>query len=302
MNWEQKIYNHEVQPPEQAWENILQSLNNDSSSLRNKMLTATAEPPVEAWDRIRNALYGAEQKIPTPVRSIFSRPVFRVAAAAAVLGFITWTGYQLFFRSGSKPAFEPATLSGDASGSGPSASTSAQNPAMLNLQTPLRAGALAMAGFATRPGKKPAGSSNPLASTASYDENQKHWDYQSQENEPMVGDIDVTKASFPIDLAGLQRQGNEDYFTITGPNGEPLQISSKFRDVIHMLNPDSSDEEIAEKLFSGDESWREKFNAWKEKLSRSAYSPETGNFLDIGELIRLLNDEKKTFYSRYPLF
>jgi hypothetical protein len=118
----------------------------------------------------------------------------------------------------------------------------------------------------------------------------------------MVGDIDLTQASYPINLTGLVGNGNEEFFTIQGPNGEPIQVSAKFKDVIYFLNLDTIDEEQSDRLFSESKSWREKFKAWKEKMSQSSYTPDSGNFLDIAELIQLLKEEKNFFYKQYPLF
>jgi hypothetical protein len=174
---------------------------------------------------------------------------------------------------------------------------------MLGVPSALGAAQLAMAGLRTRRLKSAtAAGSIAAAYYPPEEENEKHWNYQSQESKPLVGDIDLTEASYPINLTGLVRNGDEEYFTIQGPNGEPIQVSSKFKDVIYMLNLDTVDEDLSDKLFSDSKSWREKFKAWKEKMSQSSYTPDSGNFLDIAELIQLLREEKNYFYSQYPLF
>jgi hypothetical protein len=173
---------------------------------------------------------------------------------------------------------------------------------MLSVQPAFGAAQLAMASIRSRRLKSPYVADAISTSYLSSAENDKHWDYQSQELRPMVGDIDITQASYPINLTGLVGNGDEEFFTIQGPNGEPIQVSVKFKDVIHLLNLDTVDEEQSDKLFSESKSWREKFKAWKEKMSQSSYTPDSGNFLDIAELIQLLKEEKNFFTANTRYF
>jgi len=299
MNWERKLYDHEVQPPEGIWNRIQDNLD-QPLALREKILSASSQPPALVWNRIQAALMEDHSEI-TPARRILLRPIFRVAAAAVLVGIMFWGAYTLF-RSSSDPLPALNSPTSPLAGDQTMAPFSKPKPAMLSVQPTFGAAQLAMASLRSRRLKSPYAADAISTSYLASSENDKHWDYQSQELRPMVGDIDLTQASYPINLTGLVGNGNEEFFTIQGPNGEPIQVSAKFKDVIYFLNLDTIDEEQSDRLFSESKSWREKFKAWKEKMSQSSYTPDSGNFLDIAELIQLLKEEKNFFYKQYPLF
>lgn len=304
MNWEEKLYHHAVPPPDLVWENILDALNDPPLPIREKLLAVSTNPPPGAWETISRELDNEADSLPRiPPKKIILKPLPSVAAAA-VLIFLLWGTFSLFRQAPGPIATNGATLAPSLSQPQNDVLTTRPNPAGVDDKPSLHSAQLAIAGLRSR---KLQILSAGLVSQAVFllpgeRENEKHWDYQSQEITPIVGNIDLAEASFPINLAGILRKGNEDFFTIKGPNGELLQISSKFRDVIHLMSPDSADEEISDKLFSESRTWREKFKAWKEKMSQSSFTPQSGNFMDIAELIQLLRDEKNIFYTEYPLF
>jgi hypothetical protein len=98
-----KILNYEVAPPSGLWEKIADAL--DESELAHEFPTtlygAEVMPPVSAWNKIANSL-DAENETAIPERRRIS-PLFKYAAAAALIGFLAWGGMQLLKdRSGSK--------------------------------------------------------------------------------------------------------------------------------------------------------------------------------------------------------
>jgi hypothetical protein len=72
------------------------------------------------------------------------------------------------------------------------------------------------------------------------------------------------------------------YITIEGPQGQPVKVSSKMATLI-----DSSETKVSSKPV-----WNKKINEWREIMKSNTLTPTPGNFLDIVELTKTLNDNK----------
>lgn len=97
-----KMLNYEVSPPEGIWKKIALEL--DESELTNKfpsrLYEAEVTPPENAWSKIAAQL-DAGQVIAIPLqRRIF--PFLKYAAAAVIIGFLTWGGIQLLNNNSGK--------------------------------------------------------------------------------------------------------------------------------------------------------------------------------------------------------
>ena len=77
------------------------------------------------------------------------------------------------------------------------------------------------------------------------------------------------------------------YFLMTGPNGQSVRVSSKFRNTIQYLNG-SSNEELLDVILRESRYWRNQFKEWKEEVGHSTFIPSAENFMDIAELMKLL--------------
>ena len=77
------------------------------------------------------------------------------------------------------------------------------------------------------------------------------------------------------------------YFLMTGPNGQSVRVSSKFRNTIQYLNG-SGKEELLDVILRESQYWRNQFKAWKEQVGHSTFIPSPENFMDISELMKLL--------------
>ena len=98
-----KIINYEVIPPAGVWDKIAYAL--DESELSNefpaRLYGAEVTPPVSAWNKIATAL-DIQHEIAKPLSRIIF-PIFKYAAAAAIIGFVAWGGIQLLNnKSGNK--------------------------------------------------------------------------------------------------------------------------------------------------------------------------------------------------------
>jgi hypothetical protein len=79
------------------------------------------------------------------------------------------------------------------------------------------------------------------------------------------------------------------YFLMTGPNGQSVRVSSKFRNTIQYLNS-SGNEELLDVILRESQYWRNQFSTWKEQVGHSTFIPSAENFMDIAELMKLLQE------------
>jgi hypothetical protein len=98
------VLNLEVQPPSFTWNKIAEQLDtqpqeNFSTRLYEYKITA----PANSWSKIVVALDDEQTTAPViPIRKNYSR-LFRIAAAAAIIGIIAWAGFSLFNNGKSIP-------------------------------------------------------------------------------------------------------------------------------------------------------------------------------------------------------
>jgi hypothetical protein len=97
MDWQKRLYDHEEDPPSQAWEAIRDEISSHPADLGRKLGEMEVQPPAMAWDNIRKAISpDADRKaIPSinraaergAVRSLPSR-AFAYAASIAGIGLL----------------------------------------------------------------------------------------------------------------------------------------------------------------------------------------------------------------------
>jgi hypothetical protein len=92
-----KALSLEVQPPSFAWNKIAEEL--DAQPLNNfskRIYEYQVDPPVNSWKKIITVLDEEQTAAPViPINKNYSR-IYRIAAAAAIIGIITWAGFSLF--------------------------------------------------------------------------------------------------------------------------------------------------------------------------------------------------------------
>ena len=97
-----KMYNYEVTPPAKVWENIAAALDECEMTheFPSTLYGIQRTPPAATWEKIKTAL-DAEQETAIPERRRFF-PLFRYAAAAAVIGLIAFGSLQLLKKKSGK--------------------------------------------------------------------------------------------------------------------------------------------------------------------------------------------------------
>lgn len=292
-----RLQQMELTPPEGSWERISVSLDQEfpagEGTVAEKVFHAELAPPAMAWDQIAATLEEAPAKEKTPV--IRMRPL-RWAAAAVVAGLLL--GAWWYFSV-------PTTENTLATENNKPASPKTNTPAPKQLVNPVKTAVLVA-------GKKapalPAERQTPLPA-----ELRESVNVTEEPSEELLAALDETKAQVvhlteePRVSAPLIRDkkgkvimdmsllsGNAgSYISVTGPNGEPTRISSKFANYLIYLNKEESKEEYLDFLIRNSSVWKKRFDEWRNRImNRQSFMPGTSNFFDILELQELIRENQ----------
>ncbi len=111
---------------------------------------------------------------------------------------------------------------------------------------------------------------------------------RNKHNEALVKNITPKKQSSDSSTDPLPDSNDEasaepanSYITISGPEGQPVNVSSKVASLI-----ESSDNSYPPKPV-----WNKRINKWKDIMKANTFTPTTGNFLDIVDLTNSLKEK-----------
>ncbi|HRP56639.1 hypothetical protein [Agriterribacter sp.] len=291
MKWKNELYNHEVNPPDQVWARVVHDLDNEFLEFKNRLYHAEIDPPDNSWKLIQHSL-----DVPSAAnrKSFNIKKVFRIAAAAALIGISFFTvNYFIAGSDNSKTTADKKTAPDTTS----TYNNQTNQPVAKNednTSVPVTVKSM-IASHITRKKHE----TNANAVTGFYSEDKTY-------SAPPVSSVpdDNTAITDRYDLyqtaakriRNLKGEVKEDvslldlpnsYFLMTGPNGQSVRVSSKFRNTIQYLNG-SSNEELLDVILRESRYWRNQFKEWKEEVGHSTFIPSAENFMDIAELMKLL--------------
>ncbi|MBX2925639.1 MAG: hypothetical protein KF746_25805 [Chitinophagaceae bacterium] len=282
-------------PPENLWGKISHDLDNDSFVVfKQKLFHYEQEPPAGLWKKIEQVLYPGAAVVPLK-RNAFR--VWRIAAAAAIIGIAFFTAN--YFLSGSGDTEAPPVAKKPAASVPGSTANTPVVPAEPGKKESTPDGSSVLASRHA-PNKNNSGARNNESVQNVYSDGERVVALPSLSTVP----FDALAKTDQVDLGAAynrrirNRQGEikEDvsmldlpnsYFLMTGPNGQSVRVSSKFRNTIQYLNG-SGNEELLDVILRESQYWKSIFREWKEKVGNSSFVPSTENFMDISELMKLL--------------
>ena len=300
-----KILNMEVAPPAAAWDFIAAELDKQAVSgaagVQLKMHEMEVTPPAFVWNEIEKELdKNAEKVVPINRNSNFI--FLRYAAAAVVVGLI---GLFVFRYFNNNQTIQPSNSSTEAlakvdnqtiefihrslSEGGQSNNTDndtnrtpetttniSSQPSSTSNRLPLETKDL-----------KEIYAFNELKLQPSGIEERLFTGYNPEEEVRLVA-RDV-KGNIPSGINAVTAGNN--YFITTGPNGEVVRVSNKLMNIIQMLGDDESTRENIDQIIEESAVWKQRFYNLRSRLSK--LSPSPGNFMDIIQLTKALNEEKR---------
>ena len=273
-----KIGNYEVLPPEDVWRNIVSQLDESKifQPLSEKMYAYEIEPPADAWSNI-TATFNNEAK--APVRFLNALYI-RVAAAAIVIGIILVSSLYLFNSNqgdkdnmvSSRQKLEPKVPGQQSTAIDPQMrqpSVAANFPS-LPLKRSLRLSDHSTSKPSFRQSFRPTRRALTAAAITP-----QFIDMSQEMNDIIVQGRLIRNERGDIIKNAHIITGDDEYISVTGPNGQQTRISSKFADVLYYLN---GNEQVQ------NAEWETKFKTWRNKIMQTSFIPSSNNFLDILEL------------------
>ncbi len=330
MKWKNKIYDHEVTPPEHiwgkishdldngdfvvfkeklfhagetppgdAWEQISRNLDNEPFVVfKDKLFHREVMPPADAWQHIQEQLSGAKV---VPIRR--GRLLVRVMAAAALVGIMFFAVNRLMVGNG-----QLETAVSGRSHTSPGESVRSEHGGHSDAVKAITDSQEQVAGapYTTIIADNSAASRSRVDGTPET-EHTSSFTYREVEKAAPVATT-ATPFTDRMDLsAGISRklrnqygEIKEDvslldlpnsYFMTTGPNGQSVRVSSKFRNTIQYLNAEGKEEPL-DIILRESRYWKSVFSTWKNKVGHSSFVPAIDNFMDIAELMNLIREEE----------
>jgi hypothetical protein len=247
----------------------------------------THEPPAEAWQNISAVLdkSATDNIIPFENKKNKLRIIYRIAAAAVLLSLLLITFLYTAKKQPDKnnsvaaknPDHIPALPPSDTT---KPTNLQAVNPAPVNNNTVsahTKSGSPEL--LYTLPENTEFIKGNEVADLAA--------DPRKLKKEKLTN----AEGQTPADI-GLLNTPNT-YISITGPDGQSVKISSKFSSLINYLkeqNPETI--ENIDIIIKESAQWRATFSSWRSKMTNNTVAPSLGNFMDIIELSKVLEDKK----------
>jgi hypothetical protein len=287
LSFRDRLKHAAIAPPENVWDNIVHDIENDHLIFKEQLRHAAVLPPGSAWQNITEQLNApGEQK----TRVIRMPAIVRIAAAVAIIGILFFTAN--YYISNKAVERETAIVQPNDS---PTSQSTVPSAGEKTTVSPGEQKYIASATITSKKHKAGRLSSDvpesysgesyrlplpasvtpvPESVTDRYDVHEGFGKYVRN----LKGEIqeDVTLMDLP-----------NSYFYTTGPDGQSIRVSSKFRNTIQYLNG-SNTEELLDVILRESRYWKNRFKTWKEEVNNASFVPAPYNFMDIPELMRLL--------------
>lgn len=290
-NWQYRIQQHKELPPEALWNRIANELDQSAAQSTSERLQQYQEnPPEEIWQKIADSLTEAEVlnvQEETTTTSFKIKPVvrrfnwFKIGAAAGIMLLIISTFFWLNLRKlPDAQVFTPkqqapnnqlqAVPSNNATvlispGTKPSSTKNfqpAQHPSSNTIDSSL----LQLLQVTTTPIHV-----QPMRNPADDGE------YKN---------VAVATNVFPTEV-------NQPYFTITGPDGETVRVSSKLKNIAPLLSErDPASEENIDLIIKNSAGWKLKLKDWKDRMLQLPIATSPANLMSIVELGKMLEEKE----------
>lgn len=290
QNLKDKMLNYKEAPPKGLWDSIAFELDKEDSTLTvaKKLGNYEVAPPTFIWQKIEDALDKDDNKVIDikPKANVFN--FYKLAAAASVLLIITTSIW--IFTNRNKNEIEQPTASKN--------TTNATNNNTASV-TPI------------------ANSNTALPTSDTQEKNTSTAKVESKKKQQNKIDeqIELAKTNPSVDLATNPFENKEEklvakngdvpenidlintpntYLTIVGPNGESVRVSSKFSKQLGFFTEKDPDKmENIDFIIKESALWRNKIADWRKKMTTIDVSPSMHNFMDIIELSKKVDSDKK---------
>ena len=288
--FQERLYNYEFNPPATVWDKIILALDQPPATeeFPPKLYNLQIPPPPGVWQKISSALTkNNEVKHPVPFINRI-RTYYRYAAAAVLVGFITFLISFLINKQNIANVAKEQIIPVKQNSISPQKNNDQNNKqkqetTVLTTQVPEPNKKRLIAASFSNPGKSlaqllqnkminiPVAYSSPATLQTNYSADNLENDTEYLDYSPPAITYDPSKIS----------QIN-NYILLLRPDGNIIRVSKKFADMIGCMYTPS--------LNSSDENCREQIKTWRKKMAKSLVTPSQDNFMDILTLIKSLQE------------
>lgn len=313
----ERMLNYEVSPPEQAWANITQKLEQDDKesaeeALKLKMLAYEEIPPIAVFNRTFNQL-DADDDLQAPLyitklklyeenapadtwrniaaqldeekivpltknRKNIKQLYIRISVAAAIIAL-----FLLFIW----PAKQNTNNT-----SGIAKQSQAIAPAEVHTEHSILDSPKNLAAkTASEPIKINIDLQSKKSNGAGKYANGNYTDALAQDPSLFNNEkLQNAKGTTPMDITLITTPNT--YISVTGADGQTVKVSSKFSNLLSYLIPESSGtKENIDVIIEESAKWKKTFAEWKDKMTNNGIAPDFSNFMDIIELSKVVENK-----------
>jgi hypothetical protein len=279
------LYGFSATPPSGTWEKIVARLDIPAvpaETITEKLYALETAPPVTAWNKIKIAL-DAEHEAAIPEHRRLS-PLLRYAAAAVVIGLLTWGGISLFNNKQADdtvakkelPALEEIPIA-------PAASTESASVTTDNITENTPTAAIAQAEEARNDAALEASKKTfaklDIQSNSRIKEAANFYFGQAVSSGTTRG-LDLASEN-PDYTPETVKEANR-YIMLITPEGNIIRMSKKLSNLICCVSGEEQDKECKDQM-----------KKWREKIACSPAAHSPGNFMDILSLANSLQEENE---------
>lgn len=295
------LFHHETPPPPGVWDAISARLDAEFDAqeikIADKLYDWETPPPPGAWENIMQALpvIAAPSEVPAKVVRLPFRKVAVAAAILAIVGFLTWN-----FLSGT---MNDPVVQNQAT---PGSNDPADNTNDITVQPSLPAIDASISGRRRRTAFNVARRVNASTVLAAnyvdrhvpengtddihYAGVQVRAEATTSRNGIKAPPIKDANGNIILDYSLITSRDN-NYITITCPNGEQTRLSTKFLPLLTYLNTATEPGEYFDAIIRENDVWKNRFSQWRYKLmQQESFVPGATNFLDIMALKDLIEE------------
>ncbi len=264
MKWQQRLNEHEVAPHPQLWDALKDRMALQDSGMRRKMLDMEVPPPAHSWNDIRQQLAKEAPHTETPriplIRQISRRYVSAAAMTASVILLTV-----LFIRESSSNSDKSPAL------------TAAMKSPLRDIQLPSDP-TPSSPGTATPPetDKESTALSNPTLPPV-------------PATIPTSSHSSASKRNISNPRTLVQIEPDNNYIRICGRPAECDRLTYKLEEWAPCIHESTAKGQGALELTEEER----RIESWRKNLEQSDYIPAAGHFLDILEMVSMLNRERK---------
>lgn len=261
-----RMYNHEVPPPGNAWEKIASALDESElqSNYPHRLYSMEIIPPAGAWEKISSSFVSGKEKAVAPVRRL--SPILRYAAAAMLVGAVAFGIIRFAVNNDNNETYSlNAGNPGDTNTNKNTPKTTDTGNALVTQDIEVRQSNTSR--IAERESIKPGPVERKVPGRA----------VNTTYTQPLQIDPELSQSIYAYadhvpDIA-------DRYVMLMTPDGNLIRMSKKWSNLLCCVSGEEQDPTCKSQI-----------KKWQEKIASSSLAPSPGNFMDILGLVSSLND------------